>query len=254
MSEQPLALQERRDVAVGPEPTDIMGAIIRAASDPSTDVTKVQSLMSMYERLEAKRAEAAFNDAMSAAQTEMRPVVADKDNKQTTSKYASYGALDKSVRPIYTAHGFSLSFDNGDAPGPDFVRVLCYVAHRDGFSRTYKVDMPADGKGAKGGDVMTKTHATGSANTYGQRYLLKMIFNIAVGDPWDDDGNGAGNTDASITADHLATLRGMLEKSGADIEKFCAYLKIEALPDLKDKDFGHAVTAINTRNKKAGVA
>ena len=50
--------------------------------------------------------------------------------------------------------------------------------------------MPADGKGAKGGDVMTKTHATGSAMTYGQRYLVKMIFNIAVGA--DDDGRAAG--------------------------------------------------------------
>jgi hypothetical protein len=30
---------------------------------------------------------------------------------------------------------------------------------------------------------MTKTHATGSAITYGMRYLLKMIFNLAVGDP-----------------------------------------------------------------------
>lgn len=50
--------------------------------------------------------------------------------------------------------------------------------------------MPADGKGAKGGDVMTKTHAAGSAMSYGQRYLLKMIFNLAVGD--DDDGQKAG--------------------------------------------------------------
>ena len=36
---------------------------------------------------------------------------------------------------------------------------------------------------------MTKTHAAGSALTYGQRYLLKMIFNIAIGS--DDDGNAA---------------------------------------------------------------
>ena len=46
-------------------------------------------------------------------------------------------------------------------------------------------------KGAKGGDVMTKTHAAGSALTYGQRYLLKMIFNIAIGS--DDDGNAASS-------------------------------------------------------------
>jgi hypothetical protein len=48
--------------------------------------------------------------------------------------------------------------------------------------------MPADGKGAKGGDVMTKTHATGAAMSYGMRYLLKMIFNVAIGED-DKDGN-----------------------------------------------------------------
>ncbi len=48
--------------------------------------------------------------------------------------------------------------------------------------------MPADGKGAKGGDVMTKTHAVGAAKSYGKRYLLKDIFNIAIGEE-DTDGN-----------------------------------------------------------------
>jgi hypothetical protein len=60
--------------------------------------------------------------------------------------------------------------------------------------------MPADGKGAKGGDVMTRTHAAGSAFSYGQRYLLKLIFNIATGE--DDDGNAASarNRSAGFTA------------------------------------------------------
>src|SRR4029079_17827861 len=71
---------------------------------------------------------------------------------------------------------------------PQWVRVLCYVTHNAGHSRTYHVDMPADGKGAKGGDVMTLTHASGAALSYGMRYLLKMVWNIAVGED-DRDGN-----------------------------------------------------------------
>lgn len=70
------------------------------------------------------------------------------------------------------------------------MRVLCYVSHTAGHTRTYQCDMPADGKGAKGNDVMTKTHAAGSAASYGMRYLLKMIFNIAIGED-EDDGNAA---------------------------------------------------------------
>ncbi len=152
------------------------------------DVDKLDRLMQMHERLLARSAEESFNAAMTDAQTEMRPIAADANNPQTRSKYASYAQLDRALRPVYTNHGFGISFDTGDTTIADHVRVLAYVTHRAGHSRTYKVDMPNDGKGAKGGDVMTKTHATGAAMSYGMRYLLKMIFNVAVGED-DRDGN-----------------------------------------------------------------
>jgi hypothetical protein len=184
-------------------PAESAGAVQmfeRLAKDPNTSVEKIERLMALWERMEARRAEAEFNAAMSSAQQGMRPVSADASNPQTRSRYASYGALDRAIRPVYTSHGFGLSFDTADAPA-DYVRVVCHVTHSGGHSRLYHIDMPADGKGAKGGDVMTKTHAAGSAVTYGMRYLLKMIFNIAVGED-DDDGNRAGKkADADIPAD-----------------------------------------------------
>ena len=90
------------------------------------------------------------------------------------------------------------------------VRVLCYVS-RGGHTRTYQIDMPADGKGAKGGDVMTKTHATGAAASYGMRYLLKMIFNVAVGES-DDDGNAASK---GIGQEEYDRLCGLIENAGS---------------------------------------
>lgn len=163
----------------------------RLARDPNASVDKIERLMALWERGEEKKAEAAFNAAMSKAQREMRPVAADAYNPQTKSKYASYEALDSKLRPIYTAEGFGLSFNTAEGAPAEMVRVLCYVTHLAGYCRTYHVDMPADGKGAKGGDVMTKTHAVGAAVSYGMRYLLKMVFNVAVGED-DDDGNSNG--------------------------------------------------------------
>jgi hypothetical protein len=180
--EEPQALEAQSDAA---------SIFERLARDPNASVEKIERLMALWERSEARKAEGAFNTAMSAAQALMRPVSADASNPQTRSRYASYGALDLKLRPIYTGAGFGLSFDTGEAPQLEYVRVLCYVTHSGGHARTYHVDMPADGKGAKGGDVMTKTHAVGSAMSYGMRYLLKMIFNVAVGED-DDDGNRAG--------------------------------------------------------------
>src|SRR3990167_4021956 len=97
----------------------------RLARDPSVDEEKLERLMAMWERGEARKAETAFNAAMASAQTAMRPVEADATNPQTHSRYASYAALDRALRPIYTEYGFGLSFDTGEAPGADVVRVLC---------------------------------------------------------------------------------------------------------------------------------
>jgi ribosomal protein L37AE/L43A len=174
----------------GPEIEPMLALVERATRDQTVDVEKMEKLLAMAERLQAKRAESEYDQAMNAAQSEMQPVARDSDNPQTRSRYVSYGALDRAVRPIYTAHGFSLSFGTR-ATGPDRVTITCRVSHRAGHTERVEIEMPADGKGAKGGDVQTKTHATGSAVSYGMRYLLKMIFNIAVGE-YDDDGNAAG--------------------------------------------------------------
>lgn len=180
--------------AVRSDADNIMHLISRLAADPTIDIDRVERFMQMHEKAKAREAETAFNDAMSAAQAEMGPIATDRKNDQTKSRYASYSALDLAVRPIYVKHGFALSF-NTDPDGPaDHLRLRCKVTHRDGHCEPYQVDMPSDGKGAKGGDVMTKTHAAGSAMSYGQRYLLKMIFNLAVGE--DDDGQKAGRVAA----------------------------------------------------------
>lgn len=171
------------------ETATIINAITQAATNPDVDVEKMERLWAMHEKIAARDAETAFNEAMTKAQSDMGRISADAVNPQTRSQYASYAQLDRHLRPIYTQNGFSLSFNTGKSDKPDYIEILCYVSHSAGHTRPYTVEMPSDGKGAKGGDVMTKTHATGSAMSYGMRYLLKLIFNVAIGED-DDDGNG----------------------------------------------------------------
>lgn len=186
-----VALVDRQDTALAANDAGgMMPMFERLARDPSVDVDKLERLMQMAERGMARVSAEQFNAAMTAAQKDMRPIAADGYNPQTKSQYATYEQIDSKLRPIYTAHGFGLSFNTGEAPAADMVRVQCRVTHAGGHSEHYRIDMPTDGKGAKGGDVMTRTHATGAAVSYGMRYLLKMIFNVAVGEG-DDDGNSA---------------------------------------------------------------
>jgi hypothetical protein len=237
--------QRSTEVAAS-ETSSVLSMIERAARDPNVDLDKMERLMRMRRDMLAEEAERAFNLAMRAAQAEMRPIAANEINTQTRSKYATYDQLDRVLRPIYTKHGFSMSFDEADSPKPEHIRVVCYVAHDAGHTRTYRKDMPADGKGAKGGDVMTKTHAAGSAASYGARYLMKGIWNVAIGED-DKDGNSPPE---AISPDQLATLREKLDATGSDVRRFCEAYRIEALPDMPASRFSDAMAKLKQKEAR----
>jgi len=231
------------------EEAALVSMIERLALDKNANPETVQRFIDMRSQVRAQDNERAFNEKMALAQAEMQPVAADANNPQTRSKYASYAALDRALRPIYTKHGFALSFNTLPGAPENYVRVGCSVTN-SGHTRPYQMDMPADGKGAKGGDVMTKTHATGSAVSYGMRYLLKMIFNVAVGEA-DDDGNKAGSTEPKplIDAKQVAALQALMKQAEVDKQIIFEHFKVS---DLSELTVAQYTTATNKLNKKLG--
>jgi hypothetical protein len=227
------------------EATSILAVIERACRSPDVDVDKMERLFALQERFVAKQAETAFNVALNSAQSNVGRIATDAANPQTRSRYASYAALDRVLRPAYIAQGFSLSFDTTDSPVADHIRVLCHVSHSAGHTRTYHVDMPADGKGAKGGDVMTKTHATGAAMSYGMRYLLKMIFNVAIGED-DNDGNGSHEY---IGPGQVADLEALLTEVGGDRARFLKYMKADSIQTIPLGQYQNAVAALQRKRQ-----
>jgi hypothetical protein len=228
------------------ESASLLEIISRAASDPSVDIDKMERLLQMKERLDARDAEAQFNAALCAAQSETGRVAADADNPQTRSKYATYAKIDKILRPIYTRHGLALSFDETDSPKQDHIRVLCHVTHSAGHKMTYQKDMPADGKGAKGGDVMTKTHAAGAAQSYGRRYLVLGIFNVAIGEE-DRDGN---STIARVSDQQAANIEALLTEVGGDKKRFLAYLKADSIADIPAANYATVIREIEAKRAR----
>lgn len=233
-------LAERMQPSTALTPIQMAYQLIHAGHD----LAAVKEMIAFGKELEADASEKAFNEAMAAAQKDMGVVATNMNNSQTKSRYADYAQLDKALRPIYTKHGFALSFNDGDGAPTDWVRIVCHVTN-SGHTRTYHKDMPADGKGAKGGDVMTKTHAVGAAQSYAMRYLLRMIFNVAVGEA-DTDGNAPADT-STITDAQLVTIRDLIDATDSDIALFCATFKIDALPNLRPVDFEPAVRSLNIK-------
>lgn len=166
-------------------------------------------------------AQVEFDNALNRCQERLRQVVADASNSQTNSRYATYAKLDRAVRPIYTAEQFSVSFGEKDCPTPGKTRFVAYLS-RSGVTREFIKDISPSTKGPKGSDVMTPIHADASADSYAKRYLLKNIFNIAIGED-DNDGNGGTrgvpverfrkNCDAMYKAKDLAELKRVWESA-----------------------------------------
>lgn len=226
----------------------LLTTLERLVLNPDVDPSKIHHLLDAQERILAKQAASDFFQAMNKAQQEMGRVAANKTNNQTRSKYADYSALDKVLRPIYSAHGFSLSFNTEPTDQPDTVVVTCDVSHIGGHTKAYRIAMPSDGKGAKGNDVMTKTHATGAAASYGMRYLLKMIFNVAIGE---DDTDGNPPAPQGITTQQVEQIRFALKDKGLDESRFCKDVaRVDSVEDIQPGRFSAAMNWINKQVAK----
>ena len=150
------------------------------------DTAQMEKMLDIAERLKAAEAKAAYSADFAIAQANIRPVVKTKWNPQTKSNYEDLGSVIEMVGPVYTAQGFSVVFYEGKAEKPDDIRVCADVLHRDGHKETYHYDVPLGGKGIAGKVNMIDIHAKATSVTYGQRYLLRMIWNIPTKDT---DGN-----------------------------------------------------------------
>lgn len=223
----------------------LMEVITRAGKDPATDVDKLERLMGLYERINDKRAEQLFNDAMTAAQAQMPQVLRNKENDQTNSRYADLAALDKAIRPIYTKNSFALSFGTADGAPAGHYRVTCHVSHGGGFSRDYHADVPIDNVGPKGTQNKTNTHGFGSSMSYGRRYLTLLIFNIST---TDDDGNAAGSE--QVSDEQVMELANLISEKKANMVKFLAYMKVSALYEIPAAQFNKAKVALQAQKAK----
>ena len=229
----------KQDVALrdeAPLPATETGAVLsmiaHAARDPACDIDKMERLMALQERMRRDEAEKQFNAAMSACQAAMPRVLRAATNSHNHSRYAKLEQIAKVAAPIYTKHGFSLSFDTEQGAPAGYVRMICKVAHAAGFSRDVRADLPLDAAGSQGKANKTGIQAWGSTMSYGRRYLTLLVFNIALTDE-DNDGQPVGEGSVEFITDEQADeLRDLVKSTGADIGKFLAFLQVESIPDI----------------------
>lgn len=162
----------------------LLSVIERAARDPSVDIDKMERLIEMQERVQARHAKIAYADALAELQPRL-PVISERGkilnrNQEVQSTYAYWEDVNEAIRPILHDHGFSLSFKTGRAAQD--ITVTGILTHRLGHSEETTIQLPADSSGSK-----NAVQAVASSTSYGKRYTAFALLNITSKGE-DDDG------------------------------------------------------------------
>ena len=233
-----------------------VSGLIEMAINADLDIAKLERLMEMKEREETKTAKSLFNTAMARVQQNIQPIIADAENSQTGSRYSKLATIVRTLSPIYTAEGFSVSYgteqcDSEKLTDAGWFRTTAELSHAGGFSKMFHVDLPVDTHGMAGKVNKTVIHGTKSAVSYARVILMGLMFNFTTSNDVDDDGNYAGGTVETITKEQAAAFKDDIEALGGDIEFFCNWMKVDELEDIPAKKFNIARNAIIEQKKAA---
>lgn len=235
------------------EAASLMAMIGQMATNPQADIDKMERLMRMKDEIEQKQARVAFAESMSLAQAEMPVIVKNKTNKQTSSRYAELEVINDAITPVYTKHGFSLSFDTIPNEKEKWVTVRCRVRHVGGHTEESTYETPYDNTGMKGEVNKTTTHGLASGVTYARRYITIMVFNLTIKGE-DRDGNTPPQKDRGLSEAQEAKVKEWIETSGADQKKFLEFYGVERIIDIPAKRYNEAINGLRQKAAVSGKA
>jgi len=250
-------------------PSDSLSAVLalieRLTLDPDADVEKLERMIGMYERLQAREAELAYNAAKGRILKKLaaikivknRSAVRESENgkphqgSSEVFKYAPLEEIDKYLRPLLVEESMDLSYSDEPGTGGGIV-IRGRLKHLPGghYEDSF-MPAPLDTTGGK-----SEVQAVGSTNSFLRRYVACNIFNIVVvGD--DDDGTG-GPLDEAQTR----TILDLMNRAKAG-PKFLKYMKAQstaeagslaaAVATIAARDYRKAISTLEEQIAKAEV-
>lgn len=179
------------------ESTALLSVIERVAMSPEADITKLEKMLDMQERVLDRNAKQAFTADLAAMQISL-PRVIEHGKGHNDAKFAKLEDINDAIRPVLQQFGFAITFRvRHNPPG---IHVITVLSHRQGHSEETEIVLPADNSGGK-----NAVQAVGSTISYGKRYGLCALLNISTGD--DNDGAYAPKPEQKIRKDKITDAR-----------------------------------------------
>lgn len=200
-----MPLERERQLSAQPiQEISVLATISRLALDPKCDMEKLERLMALQERMEAKSALEAFNAAFAEMQCAMPSVEKRTENTHTKKMYADLDDINFAVRPVMAKYGFGVSFKIvNQANGVSITGILM---HKSGHREETTMILPLDV-----GAGRSAVQSVGSTTTYGKRYVMCALLNITSGDDNDNDGYKEP-TDPLVTPVQARQVQALLDK------------------------------------------
>lgn len=231
--------EEKNTLPDAPSQKSVMALIVKMASDPTVDVLKLEKLLEMQERIVDRQAKIDYANALRSVQNRVPRIAANGEIKnregKTTSRYMKYEDIDKAVRDILFEEGFSIRNDRRNVG--DKMIVITTLTHVSGHSETVEMPLPYDQPNA----LKSAIQAAVSTYSYGKRINLCSLLNI-VEEGQDDEGQAAANN--KINAGQVSEIKMLMQNANADKDRFLSYMGVDAVEDVRAKDFYKATSAL----------
>jgi hypothetical protein len=214
--------------SVGVMLSGVLMAIQSGAVTPE-HVEVASKMMDLYERNEKRQAEKDFSAALTELQGETIRVQATKavDVKNGVPRYtfAPYEEIMRTVQPMLTRHGFSVTFDT--KIDGDRLYSVCTLTHKAGHSRSNQFAVrftTPPGASAPQGDMSTKNYA--------KRGAFCDAVNISI--DHDDDARVIGKPIGKAIAEDLLN---RVKLTGSDMVAFLKFAGVTLPPKAEIENY-----------------
>lgn len=163
-----------RSAALAP---DLAVMFERVLTDPSIDVSKLEALIGLNERVMDRAAKAAFDDAFSRMWPELPEVdekgaIRNKDGS-VKSRYSKYEDIQAAVRPVLAKFGFAMRHRTEFPENKGNIIRIVGILSGHGHTEESVFEAPPDKN-----DYRTAIQDQGSTVSYGKRYTTCDLLNI----------------------------------------------------------------------------
>lgn len=233
-----------------PPPSDPLSPpeMISAAIKQGMNMVDLKQLFDMQERWETQQAAKAFSAALCGFQSEMPTIFKRRTATVKTSsggeyqyKFESFDDVMREAAPVLAKWGIVVTFNTEQLENPPRLKILVRIRVGSFFEdKSFSCPVPTDVK-------VSEPQKFGQALSYAKRYALKAALNIVSTDTEDND---AQDLFEFITKEQAAQIKGLIEDTGADMERFLKWAGgIESVEEMKAATFAKAVDLLRRKRQ-----